>query len=213
MPKLPERRELRAALVQRRRQLKPAERVAAAQGLRQSLEQLPEFLTDTHVAGYWATGGELPLNLAIAPMAERGQTFYLPVVTKSGGKRRLRFAPWTTGEDVEINEMGIPEPRASERIVEADKLDLVLVPLLGFDRRGNRLGFGGGYYDRSFEFLRDRERRCDPVSELVDEGEHRHADEQRDRHDPHDLQQDAHDEPLRLRVSLVSRHRGAARSG
>ena len=59
MSKLPERRELRADLVQRRRQLKPAERVAAAQGLRQSLEQLSEFLTDKHVAGYWATGGEL----------------------------------------------------------------------------------------------------------------------------------------------------------
>jgi 5-formyltetrahydrofolate cyclo-ligase len=170
MSKLPERRELRADLVQRRRQLAPAERVAAAQGLRQSLEQLPEFLTDTHVAGYWATGGELPLNLAIAPMAERGQTFYLPVVTKSGGKRRLTFAPWTTGQDVETNEMGIPEPKAAQRIVEASALDLVLVPLLGFDRRGNRLGFGGGYYDRSFEFLRGQKRPAKPL--LVGVGYH-----------------------------------------
>ncbi|MDF4026810.1 5-formyltetrahydrofolate cyclo-ligase [Luteibacter sp. PPL201] len=163
MSKLPERRELRADLVQRRRELKPAERVAAAQGLRRSLEQLPEFLTDTHVAGYWATGGELPLNAAIAPLAGRGQTFYLPIVTKVAGKRRLRFAPWTTGEDVETNDLGIPEPKASERVVEADRLDLVLVPLLGFDRRGNRLGFGGGYYDRSFEFLRGQPRPATPL--------------------------------------------------
>jgi 5-formyltetrahydrofolate cyclo-ligase len=161
MSKLPERRELRADLVQRRRQLKPAERVAAAQGLRHSLEQLPEFLTDAHVAGYWATGGELPLNMAIAPLAERGQTFYLPIVTKSGGKRRLTFAPWTTGEDVESNDMGIPEPKASERIVEANKLDLVLVPLLGF---------GGGYYDRSFEFLHGQKRPAQPL--LVGVGYH-----------------------------------------
>ena len=170
MSKLPERRELRADLVQRRRQLKPAERVAAAQGLRHSLEQLPEFLTDKHVAGYWATGGELPLNMAIAPLAERGQTFYLPIVTKSGGKRRLTFAPWTTGEDVESNDMGIPEPKASEHIVEASKLDLVLVPLLGFDRKGNRLGFGGGYYDRSFEFLHGQQRPAQPL--LVGVGYH-----------------------------------------
>lgn len=170
MSKLPERRELRADLVQRRRQLKPAERVAAAQGLRHSLEQLPEFLTDTHVAGYWATGGELPLNLAIAPLADRGQTFYLPIVTKSGGKRRLTFAPWATGQDVESNEMGIPEPKAAEHIVEANALDLVLVPLLGFDRQGNRLGFGGGYYDRSFEFLRGQKRPAKPL--LVGVGYH-----------------------------------------
>lgn len=170
MSKLPERRELRADLVQRRRQLTPAERVAAARGLRDSLEQLPEFLTDKHVAGYWATGGELPLNLAIAPLADRGQTFYLPIVTKSGGKRRLTFAPWATGEDVESNDMGIPEPKASEHIVEANRLDLVLVPLLGFDRKGNRLGFGGGYYDRSFEFLHGQERPAQPL--LVGVGYH-----------------------------------------
>jgi 5-formyltetrahydrofolate cyclo-ligase len=163
MSKLPERRELRADLVQRRRELKPAERVAAAAGLRRSLEQLPEYLTDKHVAGYWATGGELPLNVAIGPLAERGQTFYLPIVTKTAGKKRLTFAPWTTGEDVDTNELGIPEPKASEHIIEADKLDLVLVPLLGFDRKGNRLGFGGGYYDRSFEFLRDQERPAQPL--------------------------------------------------
>ena len=170
MSKLPERRELRADLVQRRRQLTAPQRVAAAQGLRHSLEQLPEFLTDKHVAGYWATGGELPLNLAIAPLADRGQTFYLPIVTKSGGKRRLTFAPWATGEDVESNDMGIPEPKASEHIVEANKLDLVLVPLLGFDRKGNRLGFGGGYYDRSFEFLHGQQRPAQPL--LVGVGYH-----------------------------------------
>ncbi|QDE41049.1 5-formyltetrahydrofolate cyclo-ligase [Luteibacter pinisoli] len=170
MSKLPERRELRADLVQRRRELKPAERVAAASGLRRSLEQLPEFLTDTHVAGYWATGGELPLNVAIGPLSDRGQTFYLPIVTKSGGKRRLTFAPWTTGQDVESNELGIPEPKAATHIIEADKLDLVLVPLLGFDRKGNRLGFGGGYYDRSFEFLRDQARPAKPL--LVGVGYH-----------------------------------------
>jgi 5-formyltetrahydrofolate cyclo-ligase len=118
MSKLPERRELRADLVQRRRELKPAERVAAAAGLRHSLEQLPEFLTDKHVAGYWATGGELPLNVAIGPLGDRGQTFYLPIVTKTAGKKRLTFAPWTTGEDVESNELGIPEPKAASHIIE-----------------------------------------------------------------------------------------------
>ncbi|MBB3227825.1 5-formyltetrahydrofolate cyclo-ligase [Luteibacter sp. Sphag1AF] len=160
MPKQSERGAIRGDLVQRRRQLKPAERVAAAQGLRHSLEQLPEFLTDVNVAGYWATGGELPLNLAIAPLAGRGQQFYLPVV---GTDKRLTFEPWNTGDEIKPSRLGIPEPTPSDNGITPDRLDLVLVPLLGFDRRGNRLGFGGGYYDRSFAFLRERTRPTRPL--------------------------------------------------
>ena len=57
----------------RRSALPPPARMAAAQGLRRTLEQLPEYLTDLRVAGYWASGGELPLNLVIPPLAARGQ--------------------------------------------------------------------------------------------------------------------------------------------
>ena len=69
MDALARRRELRQRLAEQRRALSPTERIAAAQGLRRSLERLPEYLTDARVAGYWASHGELPLNLAIAPLA------------------------------------------------------------------------------------------------------------------------------------------------
>ena len=82
-----QRRELRQQLAERRRALSPAARMAAAQGLRRRLEQLPEYFTDPHVAGYWASRGELPLNLVIPPLAARGQQFLLPVVTAD---RQLR---------------------------------------------------------------------------------------------------------------------------
>jgi 5-formyltetrahydrofolate cyclo-ligase len=161
MPTRPsQRRELRGDLAERRRGLGPAERIAAAQGLRASLEQLPEFLTDERVAGYWATGGELPLNLAIAGFAERGQQFYLPVID---GDRRLGFVPFRTGDEVQPNRLGIPEPVKQDHLTAPTDIDLVLVPLLGFDRRGNRLGFGGGYYDRSFAFLQTMERPAKPL--------------------------------------------------
>ncbi|MHB1057376.1 MAG: 5-formyltetrahydrofolate cyclo-ligase [Rhodanobacter sp.] len=155
-----QRRELRQRLADRRRALAPAERIAAAQGLRRNLEQLPEYLTDTRVAGYWASHGELPLNLAIAPLAGRGQRFLLPVI---GTDKRLRFAPWQAGDEVQPNRYGIPEPVAPAELLEPFQLDLVLVPLLGFDRRGNRLGHGGGYYDRSFAFLNEQVRPTEPL--------------------------------------------------
>jgi 5-formyltetrahydrofolate cyclo-ligase len=135
-------------------------RIAAAQGLRRSLEHLPEYLTDARVAGYWASHGELPLNLVIPPLATRGQQFLLPVI---GRNKQLRFAPWQSGEEVQPNRYGIPEPVAQDELLEPFQLDLVFVPLLGFDRRGNRLGHGGGYYDRSFGFLNEQVRPTEPL--------------------------------------------------
>lgn len=155
-----ERRELRLSLAERRRALTPTERMAAAQGLRRCLEQLPEYLTDARVAGYWASHGELPLNLVIPPLTARGQQFLLPLIGKD---RHLRFAPWQSGEDVQPNRYGIPEPVAPRELLEPFQLDLVLVPLLGFDRRGHRLGHGGGYYDRSFAFLKQQTRPTEPL--------------------------------------------------
>ncbi|HVC18191.1 MAG TPA: 5-formyltetrahydrofolate cyclo-ligase [Rhodanobacter sp.] len=154
------RRELRQNLAERRRALSPPERMTAAQGLRRSLEQLPEYLADNRIAGYWASDGELPLNLVIPPLAARGQQFLLPVI--SPGKR-LRFAPWQSGEEVQPNRYGIPEPVAPGELLEPFQLDLVFLPLLGFDRRGQRLGYGGGYYDRSFAFLKKQVRPTEPL--------------------------------------------------
>ena len=145
-----QRRELRQQLAERRRALTPLERITAAQGLRRTLEQLPEYFTDARVAGYWASNGELPLNVVIPPLAAREQQFLLPVV---GTDRQLRFAPWQAGDAVQPNRHGIPEPVAPATWFAPFQLDLVLVPLLGFDRRGHRLGYGGGYYDRTLARL------------------------------------------------------------
>ena len=155
-----QRRQLRQHLAAQRRALTPAQRITAAQGLRHSLEQLPEYHTDARVAGYWACDGELPLNLVIPPLATRGQRFLLPMLDED---RQLRFAPWMAGEPVQPNRYGIPEPVAPREWFAPFQLDLVLVPLLGFDRHGHRLGYGGGWYDRSFAFLSEQARPTEPL--------------------------------------------------
>ncbi len=148
-----ERRRLRAELRARRQALGAAERIAAAQALVARLEQIPEYLTDRRVAGYWAVAGELPLLALMQGLRTRGQDYYLPVVEGES----LRFAPWRPGIEIATNRYGIPEPVvAAAELLAPEQMDVVLLPLLGFDRQGHRLGFGGGYYDRSFAFLRDR---------------------------------------------------------
>ncbi|MBN8726700.1 MAG: 5-formyltetrahydrofolate cyclo-ligase [Xanthomonadales bacterium] len=154
LPGARSRAALRKALRERRLAVPAAARVAAAEALVAQVEQIPEFLTDRRIAGYWAVQGELPLAGLMAGLHARGQEWYLPVLGDDG---LLRFARWQHGVAIEPNRFGIPEPRVpGAELIAPEGLDVVLMPLVGFDRLGHRLGFGGGWYDRSFAFLRER---------------------------------------------------------
>ncbi len=76
---------------------------------------------------------------------------------RPGKRRQLWFLRYRPGEPMRANRFGIPEPaRRQRRLALAWTLDLILVPLVGFDADCNRLGMGGGFYDRTLSFLRQR---------------------------------------------------------
>ncbi len=93
--------------------------------------------------------GEIALHafqLGLPP----GLTWCLPVL---GPEKTLRFAPWRPGDALASNRFGIPEPDVDdESLLAPEAMALVVVPLVGFDSHGHRLGMGGGWYDRSFAF-------------------------------------------------------------
>ncbi|MCZ8164376.1 5-formyltetrahydrofolate cyclo-ligase [Silanimonas sp.] len=140
--------ELRASMRERRRALPVRERLDAAAAVASHL--LPELAAfEGRIAGYWAVGGELPLH-AVQANLPATLRWCLPVLHEDG---RLRFREWSAGQALEPNRHGIPEP-AEGPLRAADDLAVVLVPLLAFDAKGDRLGQGGGWYDRSFAFRR-----------------------------------------------------------
>ncbi|HVJ62717.1 MAG TPA: 5-formyltetrahydrofolate cyclo-ligase [Tahibacter sp.] len=154
-----DRAALRARLKERRQGLGAAERIGAAQGVAAQLSQLPELTVDTRIGAYFAVNGELSLHLVVAQCWRRGQTVHLPI---AGLRRRLHYAPYSAQTAVAPNRYGIPEPQHVAP-VDPESLELVLVPLVAFNRRGHRLGYGGGFYDTSFAFLHERERPALPL--------------------------------------------------
>jgi 5-formyltetrahydrofolate cyclo-ligase len=103
------------------------------------------------VAVYLAADGEVDLSGFFSEAQRRGIALYAPLLIGD----RLAFRSLEPGSPLTANRFGIPEPTTGAAI-DPRSLDLVLTPLVGFDRSGTRLGMGKGYYDRTFRFLRHR---------------------------------------------------------
>lgn len=144
-----QRRQLRA----RRRALDPRERERRSAALSRHLFNQPLFRNSRHIAVYLPSDGEVETTAIIEYAWEMGKLVYLPVLVPFL-HNRLWFSRYDPDTLLVRNRFGIGEPRAVHRQrVLTHALDLVLTPLVGFDAEGNRLGMGGGFYDRSFGFL------------------------------------------------------------
>ena len=148
------RKLLRTKLRAARRRLSPHQQRLAAIALSRRLHRDPYFRRARHIAFYLANDGEIDL-LPLLRRQTGNKTFYLPLLSESRRPweaTRLLFQPWDPSDKtLTKNRYGIFEPAYTPRKLKAaNMLDLVLLPLVGFDQQGNRLGMGKGYYDRTF---------------------------------------------------------------
>jgi 5-formyltetrahydrofolate cyclo-ligase len=117
---------------------------------------LPEFINANKIATYFAVNGEISLKPVIDRALEMGKRIYLPNLDL----KSLRFSPYFHDQKMRINRFRLPEPDVTDgEMLAPEALDLVLAPLVVFDPQCNRIGMGGGYYDRSFEFRKQPERK------------------------------------------------------
>ncbi|HRH88064.1 MAG TPA: 5-formyltetrahydrofolate cyclo-ligase [Rubrivivax sp.] len=140
-----------------RRQLQ-AERLAMADRHQRSVH-LQEVLrvwlvgrSERSIGAYWPIKGEFDALPALFRWseAEAGRRIGLPVIDRD--TRHLRFHVWFPGCPMEADAYGIPKPKETE----AFEPELLLVPCVGYGPRGLRLGYGGGFYDRTLADLRPR---------------------------------------------------------
>ena len=150
---MPNRSDQRKQLRKQRGTLDPAERSRRSVQLCQQLAQHRLFRNSRRIAAYLAADGEVDAHPLIERAWATGKHVYLPVL-RPYGSNRLWFARYEPDTPLVTNRYGIAEPDINHRQrIEAFALDLVLTPLVGFDKSGNRLGMGGGFYDRSFAHL------------------------------------------------------------
>jgi len=149
--------QLRRMLRKARRELTPSEQRKAALGLYRQLAQHPLFRRAKHISLYLPTDGEIDPRLLLRAAQRRGKATYLPVLS-AWPRTKMVFQRVRPGDKLSPNRFRILEPRVNanrQRPVWA--LDLVLLPLVGFDDVGGRLGMGGGFYDRSLAYLARRQ--------------------------------------------------------
>jgi 5-formyltetrahydrofolate cyclo-ligase len=146
--------DLRRRLRALRAAIPPPLRSQAARTAARRLLRTPLLARATHVAAYLATGSELDAQPLIDALVRRGCTVLVPRVDpREAG--RMRFVPLTAQAPHARNRYGIAEPRA-RRASRAPRIDVAILPLVGFDADGHRLGSGAGYYDRWLARLRGR---------------------------------------------------------
>lgn len=150
------RAQLRRQLRTQRRALSRCAQRQAALGLYKQLAQHPLFRRAKHIALYLPNDGEIDPRPLLQAAQARGKTTYLPVLSP-WPRSKMVFQRIRPSERLLKNRFGIPEPKRNRKRQRAVwTLDLVLLPLVGFDAHGGRLGMGGGFYDRSLGYLKLR---------------------------------------------------------
>ena len=158
-----EKKQLRQTILKKREQLTQEERLIAAKRAVKQLTSATIFSQSTHIACYLAKDAEMSTTPIIEKIWAENKHCYLPVVHPSQFGL-MSFIEYSPKDELIINRFGIQEPiLQQDKTIDARNLNLVILPLFAFDKSGNRLGTGGGYYDRAFSFLKESPQSQKPV--------------------------------------------------
>lgn len=142
---------MRRVLREHRRNLSPAQQCQAALALLETVADIPNWNAAKRIAIYLPFDGEIDTAPLIDFARSAGKLVHLPIVNED---KSLKFAQWRSGEKLVSNRFNILEPATTAACSAAELIEFIFLPLVAWDRHGNRLGMGGGYYDRALAEIR-----------------------------------------------------------
>ncbi len=137
---------LRKLTIERRDAMARAERERFAENINALLLTMPAYAQAQTVMGYMSFGSEFDTASFVRQVLNAGKRLVLPRVDKTA--RKLVLYQVEDFRDLEAGVWGIREPRMGLPLVSLNEIDFLLMPGVAFDRTGNRLGYGAGFYDR-----------------------------------------------------------------
>jgi len=143
---------LRMALRTRRKRISHSSRQILDMAINQHLLEFIDGHQPKTIAAFWPFDGEPDLLPALGQASRQGVQLTLPVIRQDGSGRSIIFRHWSPEQEMTKNHFGIPEPCGTHEALIVD-IDLILMPMVGWDESGRRLGMGAGYYDRALEPL------------------------------------------------------------
>jgi 5-formyltetrahydrofolate cyclo-ligase len=149
-------RALRKELRAKRRSLHESEHALSSALAAAAIAKLPAFKPGARIAVYLPFDGESDPTALLAAARRRGVRIFVPVVD-SVRHRRLRFLPLTGRTRRGTYGIAVPRGGLPRHAVGPRWFDLIVVPLVGIDAHGRRLGMGGGFYDRALRFRHHRQ--------------------------------------------------------
>ena len=145
---------LRQHIREQRRQLSKLEQKQHSETIIQHLLRSRLYQYAQHIALYIANDGEIDLSSLMTKLLRDNKKVYLPIIL-STKNATMSFAAYTKETLLEKNGFGILEPvYDKQHLIPIEQLDLILAPLVGFDESGNRMGMGGGFYDRALQHIK-----------------------------------------------------------
>ena len=166
-------KDVRAQALAARDEIPAAERARLSEAIAERLVGLPEVGAATTVMVFSSFGSEVQTDPIIERLASRGVRVLLPRIVE----REMHAVAYAPGDPVTLAPFGAKEPRDGEP-ADPREIEVVVAPGLAFDRRGHRVGYGGGFYDRFLKRTRPQVSKIGVcfAAQVVDEVPHGRMD-------------------------------------